>query len=405
MASISENIKEGKIVSFRIRTCLGRNREGKQIFAQTTWHIPEGMKLTTATKKVKKFAEAWEYDQKEQYLNSADAASEECISFTSFVKETWIPLMLDGSDRKTKTIDTYKYLANKACDYFQEKDLKSITPLDLQRYIHYLQIDTNNKNAKPLAKKTIRHHYCVLSMIFRFAFDNEIIDKNPMTKVKAPNLERKKVDAFSIEEAKKFLFFLQECDLEFQCMMLFMLTLGLRRSEVCGLQFNDIDLQHGIVTINRGVTVAPGARIVVDVPKTESSLRVLPIPRMLLEVLRDYLNVQRQERKGNDYLFSGESNSQTPRDPDAVTRRVKRFMERAGLPDMSPHDLRHSCATLLLQSGADIKSVQEIMGHADPSTTLRYYVRTDIDQMRQATNIMESLLDIDDDIKMFYYYV
>lgn len=61
-------------------------------------------------------------------------------------------------------------------------------------------------------------------------------------------------------------------------------------------------------------------------------------------------------------------------------------MESNNLPDLSPHDLRHSCATLLLASGADIKSVQEIMGHTDARTTLNYYVRTDMKQMRNATN-------------------
>ena len=61
-------------------------------------------------------------------------------------------------------------------------------------------------------------------------------------------------------------------------------------------------------------------------------------------------------------------------------------MERSGLPAMSPHDLRHTCASLLLQSGADIKSVQDILGHADASTTLNFYVRSDMDAMRGATN-------------------
>lgn len=60
-------------------------------------------------------------------------------------------------------------------------------------------------------------------------------------------------------------------------------------------------------------------------------------------------------------------------------------MKRIGLPDMSPHDLRHTCASLLLQSGADIKSVQDILGHSDASTTLNFYVRSDMDSMRGAT--------------------
>lgn len=75
-----------------------------------------------------------------------------------------------------------------------------------------------------------------------------------------------------------------------------------------------------------------------------------------------------------------------PRLPDGITERVKHFMKRNGLRDLSPHDLRHSCGTLMIASGADIKSVQEIMGHTDASTTLNYYVRTDLEQMKEAAN-------------------
>ena len=85
------------------------------------------------------------------------------------------------------------------------------------------------------------------------------------------------------------------------------------------------------------------------------------------------------------FVFSRPDAPFEPRDPSAITRRMKRFVRSAGLPDVSPHDLRHSCASLLLSSGADIKSVQEILGHADASTTLNFYVKTDLKQMRNAT--------------------
>ena len=84
-------------------------------------------------------------------------------------------------------------------------------------------------------------------------------------------------------------------------------------------------------------------------------------------------------------MFHSDTSPLLPRDPTYITKHMRKFIKKIGLPDMSPHDLRHTCATILLESGADIKSVQDILGHADASTTLNYYVRSNIDAMRNAT--------------------
>ena len=151
-----------------------------------------------------------------------------------------------------------------------------------------------------------------------------------------------------------------------------------------GLQWRDFDFEHLTIAIQRNVTYTPESGIVVDTPKTENSMRVVPMIASVAELLEQYR--KGRESSSTDFLFPSDKGNKIARDPNAVTRKVKRFMKNNGFPDMSPHDLRHSCATLLLNNGADIKSVQEILGHTNASTTLNFYVKSDLRQMKSATD-------------------
>ena len=107
----------------------------------------------------------------------------------------------------------------------------------------------------------------------------------------------------------------------------------------------------------------------------------------MLQKLKTFRHTEYPNIKINEsFLFCTEGNPFEPRDPNAVTRRLNTFVRKNNLPDVSPHDLRHSCATLLLNCGADIKSVQEILGHTNANTTLNFYIRSDIQQMKAATD-------------------
>ena len=210
-----------------------------------------------------------------------------------------------------------------------------------------------------------------------------------MRKVEAPKKVKKPVDALTQEQAIKFFADVSVLPIDFRCMMLLFATTGIRRSECVGLKWGDFDENEGVLHIRRGGSYTPEDGVVISTPKTANSIRTVPLVPQMTELLVILKHHTQHEYScmfiEEGFIFHGESGLHCPRNPDAITRRVKRFMKNNNLPDLSPHDLRHSCATLLLAQGADIKSVQQILGHADASTTLNFYVRADLNQMRSAT--------------------
>lgn len=394
MASIKSNIKDGKTVSFRFRCCVDREENGKQVFRTLTWHIPDGLTPSKAERAAKKAAAEWEKQVKAEFeaeQNNPELKRQREIDrtktdFADFIENTWFPLCVCDGEHKHTTVEFYRNITKKIAAYFKGAILQQITSLQIQKYIIYLRTEYRSKQGKPVSDKTIRHHYCMLTLVFGFAEEQELITKNPMDKVECPKLAKKKVDALTQEQAKQFFSLLPSAPLEFRCMLYLFITTGLRRGELLGLQWGDMDFDNLTIEIKRNVTYTKRNGIVVDTPKTENSERTIPILPALAELLKRYKLQYHPFSKSNAFVFPSDKGNTLPRDPNAITRKVKNFMKRNGLPDLSPHDLRHSCATLLLSNGADIKSVQEILGHTDASTTLNFYVRADMRNMQTATN-------------------
>ena len=165
-----------------------------------------------------------------------------------------------------------------------------------------------------------------------------------------------------------------------------------------GLKWKDVDEKNSVLHVERGVAYTSKIGIVVSTPKTARSIRVIPLVPTTLRLLLELKAQRKQEcpkaNLNDAFIFHSDTDIFFSKDPNAVTRRVKRFMKNSGLPDLSPHDLRHSCATLLLSQGADIKSVQEILGHSDASTTLNFYVKSNIQQMKSATDKLSAAFNL-----------
>ncbi len=395
MATIIPNQKNGKIVSYKFRAYIGRTEFGEQIIRYTTWRAPTNLSPSKLQKAAERAAAEWEKQVKEDYekdLKNPDRIKEREIlnsrtEFSSFVQDTWFLICICDGEHKPTTVEFYRHISNVIAAYFKGHSIQQMSSMDIEKYLIYLRTKYRTVQNKPLASKTIRHHYCALGNIFAYAIKQEIILKNPMDKVDCPKLQKKKVDALTEEQAKVFFSLLDDCPIDFRCMLTLLITTGVRRGELMGLQWGDVDLAQQVINISRNVTYTPKSGIVVSTPKTDCSIRQIPIMPSVTNLLTQ-LRGNAGDWKKTDYIFPKDGNPNLARDPNSVTRRVKRFMVKNGLPDMSPHDLRHSCATLLLSNGADIKSVQEILGHNNASTTLNFYVKSDMSQMKAATSKM-----------------
>ena len=163
------------------------------------------------------------------------------------------------------------------------------------------------------------------------------------------------------------------------------LATGLRRGELLGLKWEDVDLAHGSIYVQRQICRIDGE--VVEVPlKTKNAYRTLPLSADATDVLKE----QQRKRGESPYVFPSATGG--PISPDSVLNMLHRVLKRAGLPKVRFHDLRHTFATLALQNGVDIKTVSGMLGHYSAGFTLDTYTHVTTSAKREAADTMGNIL-------------
>ena len=157
-----------------------------------------------------------------------------------------------------------------------------------------------------------------------------------------------------------------------------LITCGLGRGEVIGLQWGDIDPAKMTLTVSRNITIDSSSpeKYAVGTPKSGES-RTVPLPRHAYALLQQLKREQEERYQAKilprAYIFSRAENPYKPIYPTEPTRWQSKFVKRHGLKNVSPHDLRHTAASLAIESGASVKEIQGLLGHKDPSVTLKFY--------------------------------
>ena len=266
--------------------------------------------------------------------------------------------------------------------------LKNLTPVHV-RGLYREKLEAG------LSARTVQYIHVTLHKALKQAVQDGLIPRNATEAVKAPQVRREEMRPLSAEQVKVLLEVARGDRLE--ALYVLAIHTGLRQGELLGLKWEDVDLESGTLRVRRTLVTAKGGPVL-TAPKTKGSRRSVKLTQDAVEALRSHLKHQLQEidRAGslwreNGLMFASESGE--PLDRRYLTScRYKALLKRAELPMIRFHDLRHTCATLLLSKNVNPKIVSEMLGHASIAITLDTYSHVLPNMRDQAAAAMEEAL-------------
>ena len=288
--------------------------------------------------------------------------------------------------------------------------LKDVTYHHIEDYYDYLKNTRKNKNI------TIKHHAVILSPALRLAYRDDLIVKNPYEFMPKIKKEKSKMQYYNKEELEKLFEVTDKSPLKL--IVRVAAYYGFRRSELVGLQWNAIDFKNKMITIKHKVLHVNNKFYLSDTLKTTASHRTLP----LLPEIESLLVERKEEIEKNKELFKKSYNHKYDEyvfvddigdliNPDIISNRFRTLLRKNNLKHIRFHDLRHSCASLLVASKVPMKNIQEWLGHSNFNTTADVYSHLDYSSKYESANALSKALsfnrteekqseeEIDDDIE------
>ena len=326
----------------------------------------------------KKRAEAILMDARRNFNPEEPKVMNGDILFADYM-EKWLDII--KSSVAVPTFASYSTTVKKiVAPYFREKEvtLKNLTAKDIQEF--YLS------ELERVSPSSVIHYHANIHKALKYAVKIELIDVNPADKVERPKKDRYVGSFYDADEVNALFEAAKGSKLELP--ILFGAFYGLRRSEAIGLKWDAIDFEQNTITIRHTVTSCDldGKRILVasDTTKTKSSMRTLPVVPFMRERLLTLKEEQQENRRlcGRSYIkeyleYVCVNEIGDLIKPHYVTESFPKLLKANGLRHIRYHDLRHSCASLLLANGVPMKQIQEWLGHSDFSTTANIYAHLD----------------------------
>ena len=331
-----------------------------------------------------------------QRIEEREAMQKGDILFTDFLLK-W--LRVAKSTVKLTTYASYEMMATRIIiPYFETLNikLKELTTEDIQEFY--------NAQLERVSANTAIHYHAVIHRALKYAVKIKTIQSNPAVNVERPRKEKFIGSFYDKKEINTLFDIIQGHPLEVAIKLA--AFYGLRREEIIGLKWTAIDFENNTLTIQHTVTECnlDGKHIEVasDTAKTDSSLRTMPLVTNFRAMLLAKKEKQEHYRKfcGRsyckeylDYIFVNEMGERWK--PRYLSDGFKRILEQNGLRRIRFHDLRHTCASLLLANNVPMKKIQEWLGHSDFSTTANIYAHLDFQSKISSAEAMLTGLDMD----------
>mgnify|MGYP000155114823 CR=1 FL=1 len=347
-----------------------------------------------SVKRNKKKAEALLLERRRNFMvptAPAEIRLDDDILFSDFMLK-W--LEVTKSSIQITTYASYQGMVEHVIvPYFRKRNIKlvDLKATDLQ--------DFYNKQLERVKANSVIHYHANIHKALKYAVKIDLIPTNPADKVERPKKNEFKGSYYSADEIHALTEIAEGTKLEIP--VLLASFYGLRRSEVLGLKWDAIDFEANTMEVKRIVTQASidGKKVLVqaDRAKTKSSLRTLPLIGSFREYFMQVKEAQELNKQvcGNCYnyeydgfVFVDELGERMK--PDYLTSQFPAFIRRHGMKKMRFHDLRHSCASLLLANGVPLKQIQDWLGHSDFSTTANIYAHLDYSSKLSSAQAMVS---------------
>lgn len=364
--------------SKRISIRIGRGIDGKHLYDTKQFDKDTDIKVIKKTRD-----EMLENKKQKKNIDGS-------MIVEDFAKKWLTEVVLNQSPNTYD--DCYSKLKHHIIPYLGSKRLKDINRDLVQELINYLTTkDTLTKKGQKLSPITIKHIINILSSMLNYAIELHRITTNPCHDLKFPQTVKYEKQVYNIDEIKLLIEELQKQGAQNKALYILFLTSGLRRGEIAGLWWENVDLNKKVLYVKKAYYNTKIKGKVTTNPKSKYSIRTVGLSDLAVMCLLEYKEEQEQLKKalGNKWLnspnvFTNEIGE--PLSPDAISSRWKRLVTKLPLKNIRLHDLRASFATYLVYTKTPIADISKTLGHSRISTTVDMYVRNYDDYYESVRN-------------------